>query len=236
MTKTLSCIAIDDDALDLLALRNEICTNANLNLLASFNNCFDLKDFLDHHQPEVVFMDIEMQEINGLDFIKALSGIKSQFVLVSSHPEYAIEGFQLNVFDYILKPIESDRLNSCVQRLMDFLDLRDKAACYDLYFENENIVFKEGHAIVKLNVNEIFYLEAFGDYTKIITLNKNYLTLNPLSKLLESLPLGKFLRIHRSFIVAINKVKSLGNKVIDIGLIKVPVGKTYLKEAKQMFK
>jgi DNA-binding LytR/AlgR family response regulator len=139
-------------------------------------------------------------------------------------------------FDYILKPVISERFNDAVKRLADFINIKERARAYSAMIEDEKIAFKEGHNAVYLSVNDIVYLEAFGDYTKVVTPAKNYLTLATLSNFLQSLPPGRFMRVHRSYVIAINKVKSLNVKNIDIGTSILPIGKTYLKEAKQTFK
>ncbi|RZL30837.1 MAG: response regulator transcription factor [Pedobacter sp.] len=174
--------------------------------------------------------------MNGIDFVKYISNLDTINVFITSHPEFALQGFQLKVFDFILKPLETDRFKNCIDRIYDFAQLKDKAEAYDVLFENEKIIFKEGHNVVNLNANDVIYLEAYGDYTKIVTEKKSHLTLVTLTNFLESLPAGKFLRVHRSYVAAINKVQSVGNKSIDMGIGSIPIGKTFLKEAKQTFK
>ena len=114
--------------------------------------------------------------------------------------------------------------------------MKGKAEAYDVLFDNDKIIFKEGHNVVNLNANEVIYLEAYGDYTKIVTENKSHLTLATLSNFLESLPAGKFMRIHRSYVVAIKKVKELGQKSIDMGIHSIPIGKIFLRDARQTLK
>lgn len=236
MKDTLTCIIIDDDDLDRIAVENQISNFNKFNLLASFNNPISAIDLINTQKPDVIFLDIDMPEINGLDFIRLINNLDTINVIISSHPEYALEGFQLKVFDFILKPLEDERFESCITRISEFTKLKGKAEAYDVLFENEKIMFKDGHNLISLNANEVVYLEAYGDYTKIVTENKLHLTLATLSKFLESLPLSKFIRVHRSYVVAINKIKSLGSKVVDMGINEIPIGKTYLKEAKQIFK
>jgi DNA-binding LytR/AlgR family response regulator len=236
MKDTLTCIVIDDDDLDRLAVVAEVKSHEKLNLLASFRNPIEALDCIKHQKPQILFLDVDMPEINGLDFIKSIVGLKTINVIISSHPEYALKGFELKVFDFILKPLESHRFGDCIKRVVDFNELKDKAQAYDILFENERIIFKDGHNLVNLNANDVIYLEAFGDYTKIVTENKSCLTLATLSSFLESLPVGKFMRVHRSYVVAINKVTGVGLKSIDLGNNSIPIGKTFLKEAKQTFK
>lgn len=235
MKDTLTCIIVDDDYLDRMAVEAELSSFAKMKILGSYNNPIEAISSISSHQPDVLFLDIDMPEINGIDFVKSISNLDTINVFITSHPEFALQGFQLKVFDFILKPLETDRFESCMDRIYDFVKLKGKAEAYDVLFENEKIIFKEGHNVVNLNASEVIYLEAYGDYTKIVTEKKSHLTLATLSNFLESLPAGKFMRIHRSYVVAINKVKSIGNKSINMGEDIIPVGKTYIRETKKIF-
>ncbi|HTM98567.1 MAG TPA: LytTR family DNA-binding domain-containing protein [Pedobacter sp.] len=235
MKDTLTCIIVDDDDLDRMAVEVELSSFQNIKILGSYCNPIDALSAINSHQPDVLFLDIDMPGMNGVDFVKSISALETINVFITSHPEFALQGFQLKVFDFILKPLEFNRFEGCMRRIFDFVRLKDKAEAYDVLFENEKIIFKEGHNFINLNANDVIYLEAYGDYTKIVTVNKSYLTLVTLSNFLESLPVGKFMRIHRSYVVAISKVKGLDHKSIDMGSAIIPVGKTYVRETKKIF-
>jgi DNA-binding LytR/AlgR family response regulator len=235
MKDTLTCIIVDDDDLDRLAVQAELFSFKNIRVLGSYCNPIEAMSAISSNKPDILFLDIDMPEINGIDFVKSISNLDTINIFITSHPEFALQGFQLKIFDFILKPLETDRFESCINRIYDFVKLKGKAEAYDVLFENEKIIFKEGHNVVNLNANEVIYLEAYGDYTKIVTEKKSHLTLATLSNFLESLPTGKFMRIHRSYVIAINKVKSIGNKSIDMGKDIIPVGKTYMQETKKKF-
>lgn len=239
MTNALSCIIVDDSYLDRVAVELELRNFDHLKLLGSFSNAVEALEMVRTCKPDILFMDVNMPDTTGLQLLRCINGISNYTpicIIVSSYPEYALEGFELNVFDYILKPLSSERFHDTLKRLADFLTIKEKADAYSAIIEDEKIAFKEGHNSVYLSINDILYLEAFGDYTKVVTSNKNYLTLATLSNFLQSLPAGRFMRVHRSYVIAINKVKSLNVKHIDIGTGMLPIGKTYLKEAKQTFK
>jgi DNA-binding LytR/AlgR family response regulator len=233
MNIPLSCIVIDDSDLDRKSVENEVNNSSDLKLIGSFDNCIEALSFFNVHQPDILFVDIDMPDINGLEFIRTINNTGTVNVIISSHPEYALEGFLLKVFDFILKPLETDRFDVTVKRILDFTQLKNKAEAYDVLFEQEDIVFKDGLSTIKLDINEILYLEAFGDYTKIVTDKKVHLTLTTLSKFVESLPLGKFVRIHRSYAVLKGKVNEIGNREISISDKVLPIGKTYYKSAKK---
>lgn len=236
MVSTLSCIVVDDSYLDRIAVETALQNFQHLKLLGSFENATAAFESICRNKPDLLFLDVDMPDISGLQLYRSLHAVCPLCVVISSHPEYALECFELKVFDYILKPLESDRFNACVKRLDDFLALREKAHSYDVLFDCEHIVFKEGHATVRLQASDVIYLEAFGDYTKIVTEKRTFLTLATLSNFLESLPDGKFMRIHRSYVVAINRVQCFHAKHIDMGANMLPVGKTYLREARSAFK
>ncbi len=234
MSVPLTCIIIDDDDLDRLTVEAELANYDELRLIGSFGNCLEAISFFRQHRPDVLFTDVDMPEINGMEMIKTINHLGSINIIISSHPEYALQGFQLKAFDFILKPLTSDRFEESIRRVIAFNQLKNKAEAYDILFENEKIIFKEGHKIVNISAKEVIYLEAYGDYTKIVTGNKVYLTLITLSSFLESLPAGKFIRIHRSYAIAIGKVKCLNTKQVDMGSSHLPIGKTYLREIREI--
>lgn len=234
MKDTLTCIIVDDDEFDQMVLKTELQQYEYIKILGSYNSPLTAISPIMRYKPDILFLDIDMPEINGIDFVKSITDLGTINVFITSHPEFAIQGFQLQVFDFILKPLDHDRLERCIERIVDFKMLKGKAEAYDVLFEKEKISFKEGHQIVNINANDVIYLEAYGDYTKIVTEKDSYLTLATLSNFMESLPIGKFMRIHRSYVVAINKVRRLRQKNLDLGIGSVPIGKTYWKEAKQI--
>lgn len=230
----LTCIIIDDDELDRINLEQEILIDGTVKLLDSCSCAIEALDKINLLKPDILFLDIDMPEINGLDLVKALGFSTSIKVFITSHQEFALQGFELKVFDFILKPLTHERFKDCIERISDFVRLKGKANAYDVLFENEKLIFKEGHNVVNLNTNEIIYLEAYGDYTKIVTKYKCHLTLATLSSFLASLPAGKFLRIHRSYVVAVDKVSGFRQKHIELGIQLLPIGKTFLKDTKKM--
>jgi DNA-binding LytR/AlgR family response regulator len=180
-----------------------------------------------NYKPDILFLDVDMPDVNGLQLLRNISSYAPVCIIISSYPEYAVEGFELKVFDYILKPLTTERFDAAMKRLFDFILIREKAMAYTTLIENEKVVFKEGHNVIYLNIHEIIYLEAFGDYTKVVTGPKSYLTLATLTGFLEELPSDKFTRIHRSYAIARERIKLIGNTSVGIGDVNLPIGKTY---------
>lgn len=233
MIKELSCIVVDDDDLDRLAVEIE-ARASGMKIIGSFDHAAQAAETIRNHQPDVLFLDVEMPGITGLELFRSIQSYSPLCVIISSYPEFAIESFQLKVFDYILKPLTADRFKSCTDRLSDFAEIRAKAEAYTALIENEKVTFKEGHNVIYLKVSDILYLEAFGDYTKVVTRNKNYLTLATLGGFLEDLPADKFTRIHRSYAVCKDQISHIGNTSVVIADVNLPVGKTYRSFLRQI--
>lgn len=227
MTNALTCIIVDDNYLDRLAIEIELKNLDNIKSLGSFANAMEALETIRNYKPDILFLDVDMPDVNGLQLFRNINSYTPICVIISSYPEYAVEGFELKVFDYILKPLTTERFDVAMKRLFDFIQIREKAMAYTTLFENEKVVFKEGHNVIYLNIHEIIYLEAFGDYTKVVTGLKSYLTLATLTSFLEELPSDKFTRIHRSYAIARERIKLICNTSVGIGDVNLPIGKTY---------
>lgn len=237
MTNTPTCIIVDDSHLDRIAIEIELKSFGRMKLLGCFSNAMEASEVIKNQLPDVLFLDVDMPEITGMELLRSIHDYAPVCIMITSHPEFALEGFELKVFDYILKPLETDRFLVCMDRLTDFLILKKKAQAYDVQFESEHVVFKEGYSMIKLDIRSIVYLEAFGDYTKIVTEHKVYLTLTTLSHFLELLPAQRFMRIHRSYVIAVQRARCFNVKSVDMGGDSLlPIGKTYLREAREAFK
>jgi len=227
MAIPLTCIILDDNYLDRLTIESELEGRDSIRLLGSFASALEAVGPIKKQKPDVLLLDINMPDINGLQLLKGLETQAPVCIIVSSHPEYALESYELHVFDYILKPLTTERFNHALKRVREFLAIKQRAEAYVAMIESEKIVFREGHDEIHLTLNDISYLEAFGDYTKIVTPKKDYLTLATLGSFLESLPSEKFVRIHRSYAVAKAKVSLITRNTIGINDVNLPVGKTY---------
>jgi DNA-binding LytR/AlgR family response regulator len=170
-----------------------------------------------------------MPGTNGLELIRNLSGQVPAPVFITSHPEFALDGYEVEAFDYLLKPVTNERFSKCVSRLQDFFQLRDKAVAFEKESESNFIIIKQGYDKYKINVNDILFLEAMKDYTKLVSMNTQYLVLGTLSGMYEKLPSASFIRIHRSYIVNCNKITATKGNKVYISNYELPVGKLYKK-------
>lgn len=225
--KRIKYIAVDDNMVDLLLLEEYAREHPSLLLLGKYSSPADAIAAMENIQPDLVFLDVEMPGLNGLDLLRQLKNKIPLAVFITSHPEFALDGFELSALDYILKPITAERFSVAVSRIEDYWQMKQQSDAYEVLFEREVLTIKEGYNQVKLPLHEIIYLEAMQDYTKVVTEKKNYLTLATLSRFMEKLSIEKFLRIHRSYAVALSKVTELMGNKINCGGTILPVGKTY---------
>ncbi|MFC0182098.1 DNA-binding response regulator, LytR/AlgR family [Pseudarcicella hirudinis] len=234
INNTIRYIAVDDNALDLLAVTEYAKQFNFLHCLGNFSNPGDGFTALQDLKPDLVFLDIEMPGMSGMDVLRALKKDAPMAVFITSHPEYALEGFELSALDYILKPLTQERFGQTIVRVQEFHDTRQRAEAYQVHFEQESLSVKEGYNHIRILQNDIVYLEAMQDYTKIVTSAKNYMTLTPLSGFMERLPASRFVRIHRSYAVSLSKVREIRNGEIIGDNFTLPVGKTYRPAVSQL--
>ncbi len=227
MQKPLTYILVDDEELALLQIEAMASEFSFLKKEAACNNAVEGFEIISQLKPDIVFADIEMPGISGIQMIKNLAGLVPAPVFITSHPEFALDGFELQVFDYLLKPVSSERFEKCALRLKDFFQLRNNAYAFAQEQEYDFVVIKQGYDKYKLSLHEIIYLEAMKDYTKIITALKNYLVLETFSNMQHKLPAQKFVRIHRSYIVNTDKISLIKNNKVYIESYELPVGKMY---------
>ena len=226
----LKYVIVDDEEIDRAAVEVEAVKFPFLHKIASCSNPVEALEIIALSNPEVIFLDIEMPGISGIDFLRKKNHSMALPILITSHPEFALEGFELEVFDYLLKPLSSERFASCAFRLRDFFQMRTKAYAFDTEQEKNFIIIKQGYDKYKIAIGEILYLEAMKDYTKIVTESQQYLVLSTLNGIIEKLPENKFVRIHRSYVVNKNKVDSVQKNNIKIQSVELPVGKLYRHE------
>lgn len=230
MEKSIRYIAVDDSILDLLTLEEYAGKYPFLEKLGSFGTAGEALVAVRELKPDLVFMDIEMPGMSGIEVLKQIKQYIPLAVFITSHPEFALDGFELSALDYIVKPVTGERFAATAKRLKDYWVMKEKAAAYEVLFEQESLVIKEGHCQVKLPVHDIIYLEAMQDYTKVVTERKNYLTLTTFTGFLEKVSPQKFLRTHRSYAVARSKITRIAGNNLLCGQFAIPIGKTYRTE------
>jgi two-component system, LytTR family, response regulator len=221
----LNCIAIDDEPLALSRLEGFISKVPHLKLIRTFDNPVEAIGWLKENSPDLIFLDIQMEQLTGIQFLEATE-LKSRVILTTAYDQYAIKGFELNVTDYLLKPFSFQRFLQAVNRVMEYY--AQKAEGHKTTEEKETYIFvKTEYRLERVDIDDILYIEGMKDYLRIICNNKKIMTLQSFSKIEESLPAKKFCRVHKSFIVAIDKIKSVERGVILIADQRIPVSNTY---------
>lgn len=201
-----------------------------LNLVKSFTNPFEGLDFIQKNTVDLVFQDVEMPMVNGIELMKSIS-IRPQIILTAIKNEYAIAGYDLDATDFLLKPLTFDRLlkavnkASQIHRFAEFL-----SGSLSNHEKNTNLDFilvKSGYNTIRINLDDILYCEGLKDYIKIHVAGKTIVTQNSLKKFEEILPENRFIRIHKSFIIPLAKIDAIQNNRILIGKSLIPIGDTY---------
>lgn len=228
-------LIVDDEEIDRIAIENEAKKFSFLQKIASCSHPVEAFEMIERFHPDIIFLDIEMPDMSGMDLMKTKSKAGMLPVFITSHPEFAIESYELDAFDYLLKPISAERFARCAHRLIDFCQMRTKAFAFDGEQESGFIMIKQGHDKHKLSVHDIMYLEAMKDYTRIKTATNQYLVLTTLSGILEKLPADLFVRIHRSYAVNCKKVDIVEKGKVSIQSQVLPVGKLYKNALKPFF-
>jgi DNA-binding LytR/AlgR family response regulator len=235
MTEVLRYMIVEDDEIDRLSVETEDDKFPFLQRIASCPHPLEAVELISAHRPDVLFVDIEMPGFSGLQLVKKMAGGSLLPVFITSHPEFALESYDMDAFDYLLKPLGAERFARCALRLRDFSRLRNHAFAFEKEQERDELVIKQGHEKYKLCIGDIYYLEAMKDYTRIFLNGKQYLVLAPLSAMQERLPAQRFVRIHRSYIVNVEKVTGVKSNRIYLADHELPMGKLYKNALKGLF-
>ncbi|WP_306618378.1 LytR/AlgR family response regulator transcription factor [Chryseobacterium ginsenosidimutans] len=217
---------IEDDELDRLVLHQHIKQFENIAIVGSFDSAETAIPHLDT-PVDLIILDIDLPGMNGIEFRKITQKIPA-CIFISSHPEYAINTFEVDTFDFITKPLKSERFNSCMQKLFDFFEMKEKSESFDMLVGENNIRIKEGNSISQIKISDILYLEALKDYTRIVTTEKRHCILNSIGNILHKSYFDSFIRIHRSYAVPKHLIRSKNTHEVElVHQIKLPIGRTY---------
>ncbi len=230
----INTIIVDDEPLALDVLETYIEKMPELNLVQKCNNALEANEALKKHDIDLMFLDIQMPQLTGIDFLKTLSN-PPLVVFTTAYDNYAIEGFELDALDYLLKPISLERFMKAANKAIDQINLQNKETAVEVTPGEDFIFVKADKKLIKVKYADILYIEGLKDYVIIrIEEGKRVITLQTMKSLESKLPSNLFKRIHRSYIVGINKIEAvLGNmvEVTEKGQKKhLPVGKNYREE------
>lgn len=219
----LNCIIVDDEPLAITIIEGYLKKIPYIDVIGKFDNAIPVYEFIKNNNVDLLFLDIEMPNITGIDFLKSLPEPPA-VILTTANKNYAVEGFDLNVEDYILKPITFERLLKAVNRVYESLNQEKKTEKTE---PNDFLYLKENKKMVKVYLKNILYLESIKDYVKVVTLHKTVTTKQQLFYFETILDSQKFLRVHRSFIVSVDHIDAYSLSGIDIGNTELPIGRKY---------
>lgn len=225
--KTLNCIIVDDDEIDRLTVLSYAKRFPHLNVVGVFDDAENALPLLESETIDVLFLDIDMPTLSGFEFRKKAMNVPV-CIYITAHPEHAVESFELEALDFIVKPLKMDRFAQTIQRIETFMEIKFKAQLFDSSLGGDAIYIKEGHEQTKVKLHDILYLEALKDYTLLITSQRRHCVLSSIGTLLKETHFQSFVRIHRSFAVQKQFVKKINSYEIELeNNITIPIGRSY---------
>ncbi|HEU0064614.1 MAG TPA: LytTR family DNA-binding domain-containing protein [Flavisolibacter sp.] len=220
----MKCIIVDDNKIARMALKQLVSQVPSLELVAECNDAMEALNSFNNKQVDLLLLDIEMPDMSGLDLIKKLGNKRPLIIFTTAKKDYAVEAFELNVVDYLVKPISLPRFSQAIEKANETIESNRE----EVKVEEQGFVFVKDNGVLKrISIDDILFLEAMGDYVKVHTAQKFHVVHATLKSIEEKLPLSKFVRVHRSYIVAINKIDYIQEGTISIGKTTIPVADTH---------
>jgi len=223
----LKCLVIDDEPLAISLLSDYVKKTEGLELAGSFTNPIEALHFIEATTIDLLFLDVQMPELTGLQLGKILRG-RIPIILTTAYEEYALQGYELDVIDYLVKPISLERFLVAVQKARSrLLPASDEAAKTPAAGSSNYIFVKTNYKTQRINLDDILYLEGLGDYVQIHLPGERVLTLMNMKDLVEILPSDRFMRVHKSYLIAFDKIDYIERNRILINKQRIPIGPTY---------
>src|SRR5258708_3329795 len=224
--KEYKCFIVDDNKLDRLTTVSFVRKYSFLNITGVFDNAAAALKETAQNPPDVVLLDIDMPDFNGLDLRLQLENVPA-CIFITAYPEYALQSFEVNALDFLIKPLAADRFGRSMNRLHYFLDMHSRAGSLGHSFEEESLFITDGREHIKIRFYDIVYLEALKDYTRIVTPERKYCVLSPLGNLLREKHFQPFIRIHRSYAVQKRFFSRVHPKTLLVNDVVLPIGRSY---------
>lgn len=226
----IKCVLIDDEPLAIKVLQNYFSNFTDFEVIATFNNSLEALDFINSTTVDAVFLDINMPMMTGFELISLIEN-KTKVIITTAFREFAAESYDLDVLDYLVKPIPLPRFIKCINKITTEYNLKNNIKV-ETTKGDSHIFIKVDKKMMKINIEEILFVEGMKEYIKVVTPDKTYITHKSLTSLSEELPADRFLRIHKSYVIALNKVKSIEGNRIQIQSYTIPIGRNYSKDVK----
>ncbi|MFC2169477.1 LytR/AlgR family response regulator transcription factor [Acidobacteriota bacterium] len=235
MRKRMKCIIIDDEPIAIGILEDYVKKVPFLELTCSFRSALKALNFLQHNPVDLLFLDIKMPDLSGIQFLKSLKQ-EPQVIFTTAYSEFAVESYDYQVVDYLLKPIEFDRFLKATNKALkqhQLLESQSASSARIINHIKENgtdvIILKSGTKYFPIKIDDILYVEGAGNYVLFVTKAKTIMTLMNLKSALQKLPSDQFLRIHKSYIVNFRRIDMIETDQVRIDKMKIPIGETYRK-------
>ncbi len=225
----MKAIAIDDEPIALEIIKSHASKVPYLDLKAEFTDAFKALEYLQKESVDLIFLDIKMPDISGIDFFNSLSK-KPLVIFTTAYTEHAVTGFEMDAVDYLLKPFSLARFIKGCNKAFELYNARSTSEPLDYLY------VKTGYEQLKVLYEDILYLEAAGNYVTFVLKDKNILSRSTIIEIINLLPSGKFVRIHRSYLVAINKIDKIERHQVTINNSKIPVSEAYSQDLAAAFK
>lgn len=225
----LKCLVVDDEPLAREVLLSHIGKIDGLEVIAECDNALKAFDILKKESVDLIFLDIQMPKLTGIEFLKVLNP-KAQIIFTTAYREYALESYELNVADYLLKPISFNRFLKAVNKVLNGHEeeIHEHSEPSDnLRSDDAHIFLKADRKMVKVYLKDILYIESLKDYVRIKLQEKEVISLQKISFLEEKLPEDCFVRVHRSFIVPMKKIEAFSNSAVEVSGTEIPIGRNY---------
>src|ERR1043165_4630908 len=220
----MNCLIVDDNKIARTTLKQLVSQVGDLLLVGECNDAIEAYNFLQEKSVDLLFLDIEMPGMTGIELTKNLDNKRLVIIFTTSKKDYAVEAFELNVADYIVKPVTTARFIKAVEKAREILESNTE----EVEMNGEEFIFiRDSNIIRRLKIEEILYAEAIGDYVKLYTTQKFFAVHTTLKEVEERLPVSKFIRVHRSYIIAVNKIDTIQDRALIINGKPVPVADGY---------
>ncbi len=223
-----SCLIVDDEQLARNLLEGYVAKMPMLELRGKCKNPMEAMAIMQNERIDLLFLDIQMPELTGVEFIKTMQQ-KPAIIFTTAYSEYALEGYQLDVIDYLLKPFALERFVKAVNKAVEFMEMKRNVKTGSSEAP-DSVLLHADHKIYKVNLDDILYIEGLKEYVSYYTRERRIIVLQSLKSIEESLPRDKFIRVHRSYIVPVHRIKILDGNQVQIGDKLIPIGRSYKED------
>lgn len=234
MNKTYNCLIIDDEIAAREILESHVSKIKSLNHLGSCKNAIEAFSLINNKSIDLIFLDINMPEISGLAFAKSINK-EIKVIFTTAHREHALDGFELQAVDYLLKPISFERFLKAINKFLGENTISNFSNLKEIEVEKNDFLFvRADRKMIKIDFSDILYIESLSDYIKINTSKKTIITRETISNIEAKLPVDLFIRIHRSYIISLNSIESFTSEFIEINKTALPISRSYKKSVVEM--